>query len=190
MKYDLSMLRCLMERPMYGYELKKVIECTLITCDSTGKGFSSSMIYPSLARFEREGVIVKRVQIQEGKPNRNIYEMTEEGRRFFYRYVNQIDDKVIYDREQFYHRLACFEYLTPKSRRKLLEGRGRYLKQGTDYLREYRDEPSEIMENLHEFTLSLEELELKHIAFFKERVEAPCIVPPEEQAVIDRENGA
>lgn len=183
MKYDLDMLYNLMKRPMYGYELKKLIERTLITCDSTGKGFSSSMIYPSLARFEREGIIQKRVQIQDGKPNRNIYEMTEAGRKYFFEYVNTIDKKTIYDRESFYNRLLCFDYLTEESRRKLLEGRRAHLEKSADYLREHKRDENELIQNLNEFTLSLEELELKHIAFFEERLHVPCRALAEERGV-------
>lgn len=186
MKYDLTILHQLMERPMYGYELKKVIEQTLTTCDTTGAGFSSAMIYPSLAAFEKKGYITKEVQLQEGKPNRNIYSMTGEGRQFFYTFVNTITPKVTHDRELFYYRLTCFEYLTEKSRRKLLLGRRVFLEGGLDSLSaRLGTTANPYTENLHGFTTSLIRLELEHIAFFEAHTTDPCLVPPEEQHRID-----
>lgn len=176
MKYDLTILKCLMERPRYGYELKKVIENTLITCDSTGSGFSSSMIYPSLAKFEKDGVIEKKVLYQDGKPNRNIYEMTAAGKRFFCAFVNDITPKTIYDRELFYYRLTVFPYLTRESREKLLSGRRTYLEQAVAYnYRRRAEELNDYMRDLNEFTISLEELELRHIAFFENHLSDPCL---------------
>lgn len=186
MKYDLTILCNLMKRPMYGYELKKVIERTLVTCDTTGTGFSSSMIYPSLAQFEQRGYIKKEVQLQAGKPNRNIYEMTEDGRQFFYDFVNDITSKTVHDRELFYYRLTCFEYLTERSRKKLLSGRRKYLEEGLFYLQgEEEDGKDPCREDLREFTRSLAELELRHIAFFEEHITAPCVVPTEARNRID-----
>lgn len=176
MKYDLTILNSLMERPRYGYELKKVIENTLITCDSTGSGFSSSMIYPSLAKFEKDGVIEKKVLYQDGKPNRNMYRMTEKGKQFFYAFVNDITPRTIHDRELFYYRLTVFPYLTRESREKLLSGRRAYLEQGAAAVRKRdRSKMSACGENLNEFTASLAELELRHIAFFETHLSDPCL---------------
>lgn len=186
MKYDLTILCNLMKRPMYGYELKKVIERTLVTCDTTGTGFSSSMIYPSLAQFEQQGYIKKEVQLQAGKPNRNTYEMTEAGRQFFYDFVNDITSKTVHDRELFYYRLTCFEYLTERSRKKLLSGRRKYLEEGLFYLQgEEEDGKDPCREDLREFTRALAELELRHIAFFEDHIAAPCVVPIEARNRID-----
>lgn len=188
MKYDLTILLSLMDRPMYGYEFKKVIENVLITCDSAGKGFTSSMIYPSLARFEKEGIISKQIQIQEGKPNRNVYEMTEKGKRFFYSLVNQITPQAVHDRETFYYRLSCFPYLTEKNREKLLSRRQKYLEQAVLFAKTQSNKTSDCRDCLHEFTASLGELELKYIAFFQTHISDPVKMPEEEIRRIDAED--
>ena len=41
------------------------------------------MLYPSLRRFENMGAITKKVHTQVGKPNRNMYDITEAGEEIF-----------------------------------------------------------------------------------------------------------
>ena len=41
------------------------------------------MLYPSLRRFENMGAITKKVHTQVGKPNRNMYDITETGEEIF-----------------------------------------------------------------------------------------------------------
>ncbi|SFZ81192.1 DNA-binding transcriptional regulator, PadR family [Devosia enhydra] len=44
---------------------------------------SFGSIYPALAKLEGEGLVTSRVELQEGKPSKKVYAITEEGRRSF-----------------------------------------------------------------------------------------------------------
>ena len=79
MYVDILLLAELTSGPKYGYEIKKNIQNRL------GENFelNHNMLYPSLRRFENMGAITKKVHTQVGKPNRNMYEITETGEEIF-----------------------------------------------------------------------------------------------------------
>ncbi|WP_040949976.1 PadR family transcriptional regulator [Gorillibacterium massiliense] len=45
------------------------------------------MIYPTLKKLEQDKVIQKEVIVQEGKPNRNVFSISDEGRKLFDDYL-------------------------------------------------------------------------------------------------------
>lgn len=63
--------------PMTGYELKKVFDATIAHFWSA----ELSQIYPTLKRLEGEGLVDMEVQVQDDRPNRKVYSITEDGRR-------------------------------------------------------------------------------------------------------------
>ena len=48
---------------------------------------SFGTIYPTLSKMEKEGLITKESVIQEGRPNKNVYSITEEGQKHFKAYM-------------------------------------------------------------------------------------------------------
>ena len=48
---------------------------------------SFGTIYPTLSKMEKEGLITKESVIQEGRPNKNVYSITEEGQKQFRTYM-------------------------------------------------------------------------------------------------------
>lgn len=63
-----------------GYEIRKLSvegEYSYFTDASYGA------IYPALARLEQESFVTSRVELQEGKPSKKIYSITETGRTAF-----------------------------------------------------------------------------------------------------------
>lgn len=71
--------------PMTGYELKQFF-------DSSVQHFWNaelSQIYPTLKQMEELGYVDKRVEVQENRPNRKIYEITSGGRAEFARWVRE-----------------------------------------------------------------------------------------------------
>jgi DNA-binding PadR family transcriptional regulator len=62
--------------PMTGYELKKVFDATIAHFWSA----ELSQIYPTLKRLESEGLVDMEVQVQDDRPNRKVYSITEDGR--------------------------------------------------------------------------------------------------------------
>jgi DNA-binding PadR family transcriptional regulator len=78
----LGILTC---KPMTGYEVKQFF-------DSSVQHFWNaelSQIYPTLKTLEENGWVDKRIEVQESRPNRKIYAITDSGREEFARWVRQ-----------------------------------------------------------------------------------------------------
>jgi DNA-binding PadR family transcriptional regulator len=78
-----ALLGILTVRPMTGYELKQFF-------DSSVQHFWNaelSQIYPTLKTLEEQGWVDKHVEVQESRPNKKVYEITEGGREEFARWV-------------------------------------------------------------------------------------------------------
>jgi DNA-binding PadR family transcriptional regulator len=78
----LGILSC---EPMTGYEVKQFF-------DSSVQHFWNaelSQIYPTLKGLEESGYVDKRVEVQESRPNRKIYAITDTGRDEFLRWVRE-----------------------------------------------------------------------------------------------------
>lgn len=76
-KTKFALLGILTFGPMSGYDIKKLTDFSISHFWSENFGH----IYPVLRRMEEEGLVTKEVKETKGKPNRNIYSITEEGRR-------------------------------------------------------------------------------------------------------------
>lgn len=80
-----ALLGILSYGPMTGYEVKQFF-------DSSVHHFWNaelSQIYPTLKVLEENGWVDKRVEVQESRPNRKIYEITDPGRDEFARWVRE-----------------------------------------------------------------------------------------------------
>ncbi|SFL11391.1 DNA-binding transcriptional regulator, PadR family [Paenibacillus sp. 1_12] len=95
--------------PKSGYDIKKKFE------DLFSYFFDASFgtIYPTLAKLEKEGFITKESVLQEGKPNKHVYSITEPGRVKFQSYLqSDIQDNVL--RSDFMVRLIFGELADPQ----------------------------------------------------------------------------
>jgi DNA-binding PadR family transcriptional regulator len=72
------------EEPMSGYDIKQMME------HSVSYFFDASFgaIYPALRKMEKEGLVEKQVIQQDGKPNKNLFVITESGKEQFQQYLN------------------------------------------------------------------------------------------------------
>lgn len=69
--------------PKTGYEINDVLKNQLsFFYDGT-----YGMIYPTLRKLEAEGMIEKKQVIQNGKPNKNVYSITNAGKKEFEKYM-------------------------------------------------------------------------------------------------------
>lgn len=69
--------------PRTGYEINDVLKNQLsFFYDGT-----YGMIYPTLRKLESEGMIEKKQVIQNGKPNKNVYSITNAGKEKFKEYM-------------------------------------------------------------------------------------------------------
>jgi PadR family transcriptional regulator AphA len=63
--------------PMTGYELKKFFDTSVAHFWNA----ELSQIYPALKAMESEGLVEMKVEVQEDRPNRKVYSITDSGRR-------------------------------------------------------------------------------------------------------------
>lgn len=79
-------LGLLLDRPMYGLEIKKEIEAS-----TQGKmKLGASTIYQLLRRLERRGLLTCRWEPAEKGPPRAYYDLTPTGRALVFRYASEI----------------------------------------------------------------------------------------------------
>ncbi len=69
--------------PMSGYDIKKRVEQSISNFWSESYG----QIYPILKRLVDEDLVTKTVERQSGKPDRHVYELTDEGREELHRWL-------------------------------------------------------------------------------------------------------
>lgn len=70
----------LMDEPTSGYDIKRRFEASIANFfEATFSG-----IYPALRKLEKAGLISKQVIVQEGKPNKNLFAITESGKQAFF----------------------------------------------------------------------------------------------------------
>jgi DNA-binding PadR family transcriptional regulator len=87
MSTRLVILGFLRERPLYGYEIKHMIE--QVMGDWTNIAFGS--IYFALRKLAEEGFIEKVGTEQEGgRPSRTVYQITDAGREEFLRLLREV----------------------------------------------------------------------------------------------------
>ena len=125
MYYDVFILSCMLERPCYGYEIKKYLVDHFSACSN----ISNNTLYPLLKKFQKMGVTDRTVESVVGKPSRIIYHLTDTGRTFFVDMLQNFPEAVLYDREDFLTRLSFFAFLNPDTRKRMLAGRRVILQQ-------------------------------------------------------------
>ncbi|MEK3761245.1 PadR family transcriptional regulator [Paenibacillus sp. FSL R7-0337] len=76
-------LGILMKEALTGYQIKQLLENVFSNFYSSSYG----TIYPTLTRMEKEGLITKENVLQDGKPNKNLLNITPKGRECFNTYL-------------------------------------------------------------------------------------------------------
>lgn len=92
-----------------GYDIKRTLEQVF----SYFYNASYGTIYPTLGKMEKQGLIAKESIIQEGKPNKNVYTITEQGKAAFLSYL-QSDIQPVEVKSDFMLRLFFGRYADPK----------------------------------------------------------------------------
>jgi DNA-binding PadR family transcriptional regulator len=85
---------------MTGYEIKGIFDSSL----SYLWNASESQIYTTLRSLEKAGMLTSNVVFQELRPNRRVYEITEEGRKEFLSWM-QIDVPDRFTKDEFLTKL-------------------------------------------------------------------------------------
>lgn len=77
-------LGILMKKSRTGYEIKGLLESVF----SYFYNASFGTIYPTLSKMEKEGLISKESIVQDGKPNKNVFTITDKGTEEFHHYLH------------------------------------------------------------------------------------------------------
>lgn len=73
---EFAILGLIAEEPRSGYDIKKEVEERLSHFWSQSYGH----IYPMLRRLHERGLVAKTLERQDGRPDRKVYSLTDEGR--------------------------------------------------------------------------------------------------------------
>ena len=91
-----TILGILVDRPRHGYDLKRALSPAL----PRQRLMNDGILYPLLARMEKEGLVRSRVEPGDGRPDRRVFELTEGGRQVFFDWLRGPafeEDEVSYD---------------------------------------------------------------------------------------------
>lgn len=124
-------LGLLLNRPLSGYEIKGTFEAPLAFFFDASFG----TIYPTLAKLEKLGYIIKESVQQDNRPTKNVYSITDSGRERFMEYMNSPLDAETY-RSDFMVRLFFGEH---QSREKLIEWIRGEIEQSKQEVRKIRE---------------------------------------------------
>ena len=137
MSTRLVILGLLRERPLYGYEIKRIIEEHM--GDWTNIAFGS--IYFALAKLAEEGFIKKAATRQEGnRPSRSIYQISDSGREEFMHLLHETWSDVERHYFAFDIGLAFIEALPIEEVKGHLHGRIGQLESSLQHLYAHQEE--------------------------------------------------
>lgn len=174
MYYDIFLLGCLMEEPYHGYNIKKKLTERFDVCTT----INNNTLYSLLKGYEKSGVITKTVELVEGKPSRNVYHITEQGRGYFVEILRTIPEALMKNRDEFMMRLFYFHLLDIPTREKLLKQREHYILTSKESVKSMNDLEDTVFipkrDELSDFHLGLLDLELKLIERMKQKIQEPC----------------
>ena len=172
----LAVMALLYERPMHPYEMVTLMR-------ERGKHESVRLRYSSLysvvSALEREGLIVARETVRDGRrPERTIYGITGAGREEFLTWLRELLREPVKEYTQFAAGLSFLPGLPPEEAVALLEERVRRLEEETGEMRSRLDSAAEqfnlprlfLVESEHE--LMLREAELGWVRVLVEEIEA------------------
>lgn len=132
---DLMLLGVLLAGPAHGYQIKKRIITSFVDQYPGGPyaSISDSVVYPRLSRFEKEGLVKCRLEIQSNAPNKKIYQLTERGCEQIEKLTATPIDfggKVRYtDAQDLIVHVMFFQFITKDERRKVIEPFLAYVKE-------------------------------------------------------------
>ena len=127
---EILILAMLRQGPRHGYEIKKDIDRAL----GGMVVLNNKTLYLALKHFEEIGAVTLQVILQEGKPNRHLYELTERGIELLHAYLRDFPAGLASNDAEFFTRVAFFDYLEVPEREVILTKRQAYLEGCLSYL--------------------------------------------------------
>lgn len=147
-------LGLLIEKSRTGYEINKHFKSVFSHFYQTSYG----MIYPTLRKLQGEGLVEKKTIIQEGKPNKNLFIITDSGKKEF---EQSLSDAVIDDTytSEFLVRMYFGEYITNNEIRNLIIEQVKKIEERISQLSKDLDEWNTVMNEAQRLTY---EIRLNH----------------------------
>ncbi|AWP27910.1 MULTISPECIES: PadR family transcriptional regulator [Paenibacillus] len=105
--------------PKHGYEIKKEIQRDLGYLTDV----NHNMLYPTLRRFTEQGLITKKINEQDGKPNQFVYEITEAGKTKITDLINAFSEKDAKHQIEFLIRVSLFQRISRDNQLRILNMR-------------------------------------------------------------------
>ena len=127
---EIVILAMLHQGPRHGYEIKKDVERAL----GGMIPLNNKTLYLTLKRFEEMGAVTRQVILQEGKPNRHLYQLTERGIELLHAYLRDFEPEQAGADAEFFTRVSFFDLLEPNERVAILTRRLAYLEGCLQYL--------------------------------------------------------
>jgi DNA-binding PadR family transcriptional regulator len=127
---EIVILAMLRQRPQHGYEIKKSIAQVF----GGMVALNNKVLYPSLKQLETRGAVTREVIQQEGRPNRHLYRLTEQGMTLLHTLLCNFSPEQAANEAEFLTRVAFFEYLELAERETILTSRLAHVEAGLAYL--------------------------------------------------------
>lgn len=105
--------------PKHGYEIKKEIQRDLGYLTDV----NHNMLYPTLRRFTEQGLITKKINKQDGKPNQFVYEITAAGKTKIMDLINAFSEKDAKHQIEFLIRVSLFKRISQENQLRILNMR-------------------------------------------------------------------
>jgi len=134
----LAILGFLREKPLHGYELKSRI------AGLTGhvRPVSDGALYPAIARLEKAGLLLRRTEPGSGAAQRQVLELTAEGRAELLHRLAEPADVEISDQLRFFTVAAFLEHLPdPAQQTAVLRRRLAFLQAPSSFFYDAAGEP-------------------------------------------------
>ncbi len=116
---EYALLGFLRRRPMHGYEIYQQLS------DPTGLGLvwrlKQSRLYALLGKLEEHGLVTTTLELQESRPPRKIFELTDRGRQTFLSWVQSPVQHGRRFRLDFLAKLYFAQHEAPATAQKLIE---------------------------------------------------------------------
>jgi DNA-binding PadR family transcriptional regulator len=106
MDFELMTLGFLISGSKTGYRMQEIAGKMMLNYN-----ISLNQVYPTLRKFEERGFVRKEVVIQTGRPNKNVYSITETGREYFFQRITAPPQPFDYVLD-FLIRVLFFRHLT------------------------------------------------------------------------------
>ena len=144
MSLENALLGLLIDKPMAGYDLKKILDHPI--------GFfwaaQMSQIYRELNKLEKKGLVKSEVEPQMKRPDRKVYKLTKEGKETFLNWLNRFPNQLSEARRSrflmrifFSSRIELDEFAFQMKRYKKEKEEGlRYLNKVEQWIKDYSRE--------------------------------------------------